>query len=284
MIDESLKDYIRKAAEKESFSHAYIIEGPNRDICLEAAGEIARCMLCEGEKIPCGSCKACMKVKKGIHPDVIEVSPLKDKTTIGVKTIRDISLDAYIIPNEGKKKIYIIKNAESLTEAAQNALLKTIEEPPSYAAFILVIKEGQKLLETVLSRCVSLFAKADTEVIKKKETEAAIQFLKALSGGSEFDFMLKSQSLPKGREQLSEYISTVRKIIRDILITKSKSNAELFFPELKEEISEFCGRFFTEQMVSITDIAGESIRDIDINLNLSLSGMLFFIKCWEEVH
>ena len=108
-----------------------------------------------GGDVPCRACTACRKVFSGTHPDVITVDD-PEKKTVSVDLVRDARADAFIRPNEGKRKIYIIPRAQDLGPAAQNALLKLLEEPPQYAAFLLLATNPGALLPTIRSRAVQL--------------------------------------------------------------------------------------------------------------------------------
>ena len=136
-------------------SHCYILEGPAGSGRKTLAGLLAAAMECEGAgEAPCGVCGPCRKVQKGEHPDVITVD--SDKATVPISLIREMQSDAYIRPNEGKRKVYIIPRAGDMQGPAQNALLKLLEEPPGYCAFLLLTESDDKLLETVRSRAVTL--------------------------------------------------------------------------------------------------------------------------------
>lgn len=153
-----LKDYFRRAFSGERLSHAYIIEGERgsgKRLLAAAAANLLVCGHSEaGES--CGSCADCLQLAGGNHPDVIYVQPTK-KTGYGAEDIRQSVLQEIDIrPYQSRYKIYIIASAESMTVQAQNVLLKTIEEPPAYALFFLLVENKDRLLETVLSRCVLL--------------------------------------------------------------------------------------------------------------------------------
>ena len=110
---------------------------------------------------PCGCCRACRQIEAGSHPDVIEVTNERagadTKTgTLGVKTARFVQADVCIKPYEGPWKIYIIPDAHRMNPQAQNALLKTLEEPPAYVVMILLAESTDPFLPTVLSRCITL--------------------------------------------------------------------------------------------------------------------------------
>ena len=105
--------------------------------------------------MPCGQCPACRKVFAGTHPDFITVDD-PEKKTVPVDLIRQARADIYIRPNEGKRKIYLFPRAQDMGVPGQNALLKILEEPPSYGVFLLLTDNPEKLLPTVRSRCTEL--------------------------------------------------------------------------------------------------------------------------------
>ena len=132
-------------------SHAYIIEsGDPSDSVLF----LTQYALCNSVNKPCGECRGCINAFKGVHPDVYYESGSGVASSIKVDEIRKLRSDVYIKPIESEKKVYIIKDAENLVPAAANALLKVLEEPPSYALFILTVKNRKQLLPTIISRCV----------------------------------------------------------------------------------------------------------------------------------
>lgn len=151
--NDSLK--LRLSAAGDRLSHCYILEGPAGSGKKTLARLIAAAMECTapGEK-PCGTCPACRKALKGEHPDIITVD--SDKATVPIAEIRAMQADAYIKPNEGRRKVYIIPRARDMQGPAQNALLKLLEEPPAYCAFLLLTDTAEKLLPTVRSRAVTL--------------------------------------------------------------------------------------------------------------------------------
>lgn len=158
----------------EPLSHAYLITGGSEKSRADWADMLAAAYLCEGEQAPCGRCRHCRKAASGAHPDLIRISPLEGKREISVDQIRTLRTDAYIRPNEGKRKVYIINPADSMNQWAQNALLKVLEEGPRYTAFLLLAVEPGSLLETVRSRCENMILQPeeeqpDPELMKKAE-------------------------------------------------------------------------------------------------------------------
>lgn len=149
-------DHLRKASSLGAPSHAYIICGDPGSGKKMIAERFAAALMCtgEGEK-PCGSCISCMQAESHNHPDIIYVT--HEKTRITVDDIRQQVIgDIQIKPYSGNYKVYIIDEADKMNEAAQNAILKTLEEPPEYSVILLLAKGTGSFLQTILSRCVVL--------------------------------------------------------------------------------------------------------------------------------
>lgn len=155
--NDELKSRISRDISEKTLSHAYIIEG-HRGIGRHTfAYNIAAALACTSEdNIPCGECRNCKKILSFTSPDVITVGLEEDKATISVEAIRAIRDDMPIAPNDLETKVYIIEDADLMTVQAQNALLLSLEEPPSYVLFFLLCENSSSLLETIRSRAPSL--------------------------------------------------------------------------------------------------------------------------------
>ena len=140
----------------ERFLHAYIIEGVRGSGKHTVARLAAAALACENKAdtelpLPCMKCPACRKIMQNLSPDVITVG-CDGRATMGVDSIRFLREDVYIVPNELENKFYIVEDADKMTPQAQNAFLLTLEEPPSYAVFLLLCENAGALLETIRSR------------------------------------------------------------------------------------------------------------------------------------
>ena len=155
--NDMIKDHFKKAIENNKISHAYILTGEAGTGRKSIANAFSMALLCEkGGKEPCMVCHSCKQVLSGNHPDLIYVKHEKPNS-IGVDDIREQINDTIMIrPYSSYYKIYIVDEAEKMTVQSQNALLKTIEEPPSYAVIILITTNQEAFLPTILSRCVQL--------------------------------------------------------------------------------------------------------------------------------
>lgn len=153
-----LKEQLTGQEDGRGLAHAYILSGPAGSGRHTLARLLAAAMVCTAapEKKPCGRCGPCRKVRDNIHPDVKLISGPGDGKPISVDQVRALRTDAYIRPNEGERKVYLLERAEQMNPSAQNAMLKLLEEGPSYAAFLLLAENSAALLQTVRSRCEEL--------------------------------------------------------------------------------------------------------------------------------
>ncbi len=140
----------------DKLPHSILICGPRGAGKKTLATLLAAALECTGEgERPCRRCKACRKVFSGQHPDVI-VADDASKKIVPVSLVRQVCADIAVHPNEGNRKIYIFPRAQDLNAAAQNALLKAMEEPPPYGVFLLLTENAERQLPTIRSRCAQL--------------------------------------------------------------------------------------------------------------------------------
>ena len=155
---ESIKKHLQTAIKTGNLSHAYIINGEygsGRQTIASALAKTIQCQSKTDDTDACGVCTSCKQAESHNHPDIKSIT--HDKTSISVNDIREqLNNDISIKPYSSEYKIYIIPDANKMTAQAQNALLKTIEEPPVYAIIILLTENCDSLLPTIRSRCVTL--------------------------------------------------------------------------------------------------------------------------------
>ena len=150
-----LKENLKESLHKGHISHCYLITGPEGSGKRTLARLLAQAILCQGADKPCGVCTPCRKILDGNHPDYILVDD-PEKKTVPVELIRQARADMFVQPNESDHKIYQFPRAQDMGIPGQNALLKVLEEPPSYGVFLLIADNPDKLLPTVRSRCTEL--------------------------------------------------------------------------------------------------------------------------------
>ena len=165
---EQIMEHLKTAIEMGKVSHAYILNGPDLSGKMMIAEAFARALLCEKQDPDgCGECRSCRQSDDRNNPDIIYVKHDKPNT-ISVDDIRtQLNNDIVIKPYSNQYKIYIVDEAEKMNQQAQNALLKTIEEPPAYAVIMLLTTNADSFLQTIRSRCITLNLKSvKNDVIK----------------------------------------------------------------------------------------------------------------------
>lgn len=169
-----------------AIGHAYIISSSSSDEARRKAMEVASAAVClNGHDVPCGTCRGCRKAAAGIHPDIVTVRRLLDRNgnlrrEITIDQIRELSMDAQVLPNEAERKAYIIEEAELMNLNAQNAALKLLEEPPPTVVFLLCVSNPGLLLETVRSRCALLSVSGSVDEQDPEALKLADSFLSAV--------------------------------------------------------------------------------------------------------
>ncbi|MBM3166427.1 MAG: DNA polymerase III subunit delta' [Chloroflexi bacterium] len=155
---------IEGSLKTDNLAHAYLFVGPEHIGKTTLALDLARAVNCQGENKPCTQCQSCTRISNGKHADIIMLSldspdipgDDKERTKIGIKKIHYLQNSASLPPYEGKLKIFIIDDAEHLSNEAANCLLKTLEEPPPKVLILLLASDESQLLPTVVSRCQRL--------------------------------------------------------------------------------------------------------------------------------
>lgn len=185
-------ELVEKALESKRFSHAYLFYGPDGCGKRTLAKQFAQGILCKGENSPCGQCSSCKKAQNETHPDLTILSGEGGKNSFHVEKIRKVRSDAYIQPNDGKYKVFLLSNIENMSISAANSLLKVLEEPPAYVIFILTCSSHKSIPSTIVSRCVPLgvfpvSSKECTDALRKINPDINSQQIEQaanLSGGS----------------------------------------------------------------------------------------------------
>ena len=199
----------------KQLSHAYIVTGGGEESRRDYARSLAQAYVCPHGPPACGVCRDCVKALSGNHPDITQITleenreKKEKKREITVDQARTLRSDAYIRPNEAGRKVYLIDPADALSPAAQNVLLKVVEEGPPYAAFLLLGENSGGLLRTVRSRCEEL-ALIPAEAPESGETvqerrELVVKLADALECAGELELLEAAMALDgkRGREDLS---------------------------------------------------------------------------------
>ena len=319
---EQIKEHLRGALSTGKVSHAYIINGERNSGKEFIARIFAMALQCEkGEVEPCGECHSCKQALSKNQPDIIYVSHEKPGT-IGVEDIRtQINADISVKPYSSPRKIYIMNEGELMTVQAQNALLKTLEEPPEYAVILILTTQIEALLPTILSRCVVLNMKPVSDALVKKYLmeELAVPDYKAkicvafargnigkaklLASSEEFE-KVKDEALTLVKYindmEINEIVKAITKIkeykfdvndyldilsvwYRDVLLFKATKDVNsLIFKEEIQQIMRMSDRSTYEGIETIVNALQQAKRRLDANVNFDLTMELLLLTIQEN--
>lgn len=220
--NEGLVRRIHDSIRMDKVSHAYLCEGPAYVDKPAFAKYFAKAILCpEKREVDCGSCPICSKIDHDNHEDLIYVCRLPGKQTIGIEQIRHMQEQIAIKPN-GPRYIVIAEESERMTEAAQNCLLKTLEEPPGKTVLILTAENGEQLLPTIRSRCIryrleGMDQPGDEDMISC----ARLLTRQLLEGAPYYRMRAGVTNLFRDRDQTLELIDRMQAECRERLLTRN---------------------------------------------------------------
>ena len=272
IANDDLCSYFDCAIRSKSLAHGYILLGPRGSGKHALAHSIAAALNCEnvgcGGPLPCLECPSCKKIMQNASPDVKFISREEDRATLGIDPIRQIKDDVSFYPNDGDYKIYIIEDAHTMTAQAQNAFLLTLEEPPSYAVFILLCESVENILETVKSRApilrMRIPSESDCISYLCENHPAARSFIK--SSPEEFEQIYKEAGGSIGRileligsgekKQILENRATVLKLV----VALGEKTLERDFSEIAASFSQ--KRDEREKVTAQLSLLQVALRDL----------------------
>lgn len=319
---EQLKEHIQNAITSNKVSHAYIING-ERNAGKEFIARIfAMTLQCEKGGIePCNECHSCKQALSHNQPDIVYISHEKPNS-IGVEDIRgQINNDIGIKPYSSPRKIYIMNEGEKMTPQAQNALLKTLEEPPEYAVIFILTDNVEALLPTIISRCVVLNMKPVSDNLVKKylmeelgvpdyKANICVAFArgnigkaKLLASSEEFE-KVKDEAITLVKYindmEINEIVKAIKKIMeykldvndyldiltvwyRDVLLFKAtKDMNSLVFKQEIQQIRRVADRSTYEGIENIVSALQQAKRRLEANVNFDLAMELMLLTIKEN--
>ena len=314
--------YISSAVENNRVSHAYILNGERGSGKKMLANLFAMTLLCEtGDNEPCGKCHSCKQAESGNHPDIIRVTHEKPNS-ISVDDIRtQVNNTVDIKPYQGPYKVYIIPQADMMTPQAQNAILKTIEEPPSYAVFLLLTENAETLLPTINSRCVMLKLRNIKDTLIKKYLmenleipdykadmctafaqgnmgraimlansdhfneirEEAVQLLKHINEMELNEIVAAVKNISVYKLEITDYLDIITIWYRDVLLYKAtKEIDKVVFKDQLQSIKEQARKSSYEGIELILESLEKAKARLKANVNFDLVMELLFLTIKEN--
>ena len=304
---------------EERVSHAYLFTGPPNVGKGTLALNLARALNCLGEDKPCNECEACRKIIAGIHPDVRMVdlhyqALLRDETPaeqkeLRINTIRSITQEAGLKPFEGRRKVFIIQDAERLTTKAANSLLKTLEEPPPHVILLLTASDTRLLLPTIVSRCqVFVLRLASAEVIEEelqlrhgvdaerasllarlsggrigwairaarddsilKDREDTLRELTALPKMGRLDRLDYAQRLVRQSDLMRETLELLLSWWRDLLLIRGGSPETVINSDSTASLEEDAHEYDLRDIVTFVQAIRRTQRELELNVDPRLA-------------
>ncbi len=272
-IPVSTRTAVNRLAERRRIPQSVMLTGGSESLREKCAKEIAAAAICTAKSgIPCGKCADCRKVKAGVHPDVIRVVPDGSRKTLSIDNVRSSVRDTlWIAPNEAENKIYVFPNADDLSPQVQNALLKSVEEPPEFVMFIFLAARRESFLSTVISRTTE-FVLGDVNISTSKKTDetvnaAASAVISALCAGSEYDIMIASAVMHKNRKLMKRVAARTVETVRDAMAQRCGA---ALISDFQTDSLRLASRFSEAQLLKIKAAMDKIMSCSDMNANENL--------------
>ncbi len=321
---EHIKEHLRMSLISGKISQAYLITGESMQGKEYIARIFANALVCEdpvGGVDPCGKCKACIQAATKNHPDIVTVTHDRPNT-VSVDDVRSqIVSDAQIRPYQSRRKIYIMNEAEKMTPQAQNALLKTLEEPPEYVVILLLSTSASSMLNTVLSRCVRLdmrpvedrlvreylmkqirvpdyradictaFARGNIGKARNLAIsedfdnirEETIRILKHIRSMDTSELIAVLKILEDYKLSVNELLDIMMSWYRDVLLYKATMDEDaIVFKDEKELIIKEAQRDSYEGIENVINVIGKTKQRIRSNVNFELAMELMLLTIKEN--
>lgn len=246
--------------------HAVLLEGPPGSGTDVLAGVLAKAAVCSGGgERPCGSCPECVRAAAGSHPDILTLDGDADPRAFPVDAIRKIRSDAYIVPFEAARKVYVLRGVHNMSEVSQNALLKVLEEPPKNVLFVLTAASAAALLPTVRSR-VQVFSLSGD--LGEGGWEDACRVASAVTSPGEAELLFLTADLVRDREKLRGTLERLSVLFRDAAVLRAGGKTCL--SGRTETVRSLADRLTRKSLLALLEETARAARASDANANAAL--------------
>ena len=261
----ALKESLRNALSGR-FPQTVLLSGDNTGGLETLSAVLAAGILCENTgSHPCGTCISCRKAEQGIHPDLTVID--EGENELKVDLARRIKAENAIIPNDGARRVTVIRHAQNLNPMAQNALLKELEEPPSHAFFILTAEQPDALLQTVRSRCAKFALEPPRQAVSNEDAAALLApYLAALAERREDRMMLAALALEKPqRRTLLGILGILQAALRDAVFAAKALPQAPLQPALRRQTAALARAVSADRLLTAYDFIEELIDRVSRN-------------------
>lgn len=281
--NEKVKEYLNSTIENKNISHSFIFVGKpgiGKKQFAHQYAEMIMCLQdgkCDGNSVKCDSC---IKFEGNANPDYAEITP--DGKTLKIEQIRNLQARIVEKPITSRRKVYVIDDADLMSEESQNCLLKTLEEPPEYAVIILIVSNESRILPTIKSRCVIIkFQPLTLKEIKQVKPELSNDLIQLLEGS-----LLNAENIEQKKEQYAQ-LSNLVNVLENKQLVEVFNSADLLYKGKDDIITllEYLNLiFFSRNEINAIPIIEKTKKKILANNNYDMTIDYCLMNIWDELH
>jgi len=281
--NEKVKEYLNSTIENKNISHSFIFVGKpgiGKKRFAHQYAEMIMCLQdgkCDGNSVKCDSC---IKFEGNANPDYAEITP--DGKTLKIEQIRNLQARIVEKPITSRRKVYVIDDADLMSEESQNCLLKTLEEPPEYAVIILIVSNESRILPTIKSRCVIIkFQPLTSKEIKQVKPELSDDLIQLLEGS-----LLNAENIEQKKEQYAQ-LSNLVNVLENKQLVEVFNSADLLYKGKDDIITllEYLNLiFFSRNEINAIPIIEKTKKKILANNNYDMTIDYCLMNIWDELH
>ena len=281
--NEKVKEYLNSTIENKNISHSFIFVGKpgiGKKQFAHQYAEMIMCLQdgkCDGNSVKCDSC---IKFEGNANPDYAEITP--DGKTLKIEQIRNLQARIVEKPITSRRKVYVIDDADEMSEESQNCLLKTLEEPPEYAVIMLIVSNESRILPTIKSRCVIIkFQPLTSKEIKQVKPELSDELIQLLEGS-----LLNAENIEQKKEQDAQ-LSNLVSVVENKQLVEVFNSADLLYKGKDDIITllEYLNLiFFSRNEINAIPIIEKTKKKILANNNYDMTIDYCLMNIWDELH
>lgn len=281
--NEKVKEYLNSTIENKNISHSFMFVGKpgiGKKQFAHQYAEMIMCLQdgkCDGNSAKCDSC---VKFEGNANPDYAEILP--DGKTLKIEQIRNLQARIVEKPITSRRKVYVIDDADLMSEESQNCLLKTLEEPPEYAVIILIVSNESRILPTIKSRCVIIkFQPLTSKEIKRVKPELSDDLIQLLEGS-----LQNAENIEQKKEQYAQLLNIVN-VLENKQLVEVFNSADLLYKGKDDIITllEYLNLiFFSRNEINAIPIIEKTKKKILANNNYDMTIDYCLMNIWDELH